>query len=222
MCVRIRPDERIRLEVSCSPSPGAVSEPVKVFAAIAGLTPASTYHYRVVIKTGTTALGADKAFETEAVPTTTTTETPPPPTTTTTTTTTGGGAVLSYSGAAKFAFLSSSTVSSSGAFTIKISCPGGTGACTGSLTLKTLKAVIASVGHEAKTKAAILTLAGGSFSLAAGGSKSLTLHLSSKGRELLAKAHLILAKATITAKNTAGESTSTVVTLTLKPAKKKK
>jgi len=112
-------------------------------------------------------------------------------------------------------------VSSSGAFVLKISCPSDETACSGSVTLKTLKAVVASVGREAKSKAAILTLASASFDVAGGKVASVTLHLSSKARALLARAHSISARVTIVAHDSAGRTHTATSVVTLRPAAKK-
>jgi hypothetical protein len=206
--------------VPCSSLPGAVKTAVPVSAAVSGLAIGTRYHFRIVAQTAAnTAQGSEQPFETEAEaltppvttsgPSTTSTgSTPPPP----------GGGVLSYT-TAKVALAGASAVASNGSFTFKLTCPGGAGSCSGSISLKTAKAV-AATAHL--SKAQILTLASGSFTLTAGQSKSITLHLSSKARALLAKAHSILAKATIVARNKAGQSTTSTLTLTLKPAKKKK
>jgi PKD repeat protein len=107
-------------------------------------------------------------------------------------------------------------VSRSGALTLKVSCPAGATSCTGVLTLRTLSAVSASA-HKAKK--AILTLAGGSFSAAGGQAKTITLHLSSKARSLLAHAHVLRARATVVAHDTTMTSATTqsVITLRLAP-----
>ncbi len=111
---------------------------------------------------------------TETTPTTTTptttTSTSTTPTTTTPTETTPKGGVAAY--IASFSG-SSLSVSTSGATSVKITCPSG-GSCGGTLTLQTLNAVAASGKRHAKKK--ILALGSGSFSLT-GGSKSVTLHL---------------------------------------------
>ena len=109
------------------------------------------------------------------------------------------------------------TVSSSGSFPTKVSCPAGETACSGTITLKTLTAVSAGKGK----KKAILTLASGSFSVVGGATKSLTLHLSSAARKLLAQLHVLRARATLVAHDSTGASHTTVATVTLKPAKKK-
>jgi hypothetical protein len=129
--------------------------------------------------------------------------------------------VLSYHAATATVSGRSLTVSATGLLTIKISCPAGAGACTGTLTLRTLKAVKASAGaHAAKSKATVLTLATGSFSVPAGASKTVRVHLSAKARKLLARSHVLSARATIVARNTGGQSATTQSTLTLRVAKR--
>jgi hypothetical protein len=80
------------------------------------------------------------------------------------------------------------------------------------VTLRTISAVKAS----AKAKKAILTLASGSFSVAGGQVRSITLHLSSTARRLLASAHSLKVKATVSAHDPAGASHSQLSTLTLR------
>jgi hypothetical protein len=112
---------------------------------------------------------------------------------------------------------SSLSVSSSGGFPVKITCPAGETNCSGTLMLKTLSAVSAGAGK----KKAILTLASGSFSLSGGSSKTLTLHLSAKARSLLARSHVLRARATVVAHDPTGATHTTVSTVTLKLVKKK-
>ena len=135
----------------------------------------------------------------------------------------GGGGVLSFKEASATIAIAGSptTVSSAGAFAIKLQCPTGATSCTGTITLKTPKAVVASVGHavKKKPKAAILTLATGSFAISSGQVKSVTLHLSSTARTLLARSHVLSALATIVARNAKGETATTKASLTLRPAK---
>jgi hypothetical protein len=82
------------------------------------------------------------------------------------------------------------------------------------VSLRTLNAVRAGVA-AAKKKAAILTLAKGSFSVAGGKVTTVVLHLSAKGRALLARAHTLKVRATIIAHDPAGakHTEQTVVTL---------
>jgi hypothetical protein len=142
----------------------------------------------------------------------------PPPTTTTT----GSGGVKPFVESSPSATIAgtSITVTTSGSLTIKVSCPPNA-TCTGTVTLKTLAAVAARA-HAAKTKKAILTLAQGSFTVTGGSTKSVTLHLSSKARKLLARVKTVRAKATVAARNNAGATATSSSVLTLKLEKKKK
>ncbi len=90
--------------------------------------------------------------------------------------------------------------SASGAVIITISCPAGVSTCAGTVTLRTLDAVRAA----ARAKPAILTLAGGSFTVPGGGVRKVTLHLSAKARALLARSHQLRVRATILAHNPTG------------------
>ncbi len=147
---------------------------------------------------------------TTTTPTTTTPTTTPTTTTPTETTPKGGvaGYIASFPG-------SSLSVSSSGATPVTITCPSG-GSCGGTLTLQTAGAVAASHGRHAKKK--VLTLASGAFSLS-GGTRSVTLHLSSTARGLLSSSHGVLkAKLTILSRGIDGQQNSVtthVVTLRL-------
>jgi hypothetical protein len=227
----------------CGQSPaslGAGTSPVVVSLALSGLSPHTTYHYKLVVKNAKNAEGksASASF-------------------TTTGGSTGGGGGGGGGGtvggggggggetssggttgatgvlnnvtsnpppASPDATLASNStsVSTSGGFTLKVSCPAGTGGCSGTVTLKTLKAVIAGVAHSAKSKAAILTLATASFSLSAGQVKTITLHLSAKARALLAHSHTVSARATIAAKGPTGLTHTTTVTVALRAAKSAK
>ncbi len=200
----------------CSGTPTG-KEAVHVSGSVAGLASSTAYHFRIVVgtSTGKTVDGADSSFTTGAVvvvpppnepPAPSPGPTPPPP---------GNNGVLPFM-SAKLALAGSSTVAANGAFTVKLSCPAAAGSCSGTVTVRTAKAVKAS-GHK---KAAIVTLASGSFTIVAGQTKAVTLHLSGAARSLLAKLHVLAAKATIVARNKAGVSATTTLTLTLKPAKK--
>ncbi len=145
---------------------------------------------------------------------------PPASTTATTSSTTGttspGGNVLptkeAHNPEAKIAG-SSLSVSRSGAVTVKVSCPAGQSECVGSVTLRTAGAV------SAKAKKKPLTLARGSFTVSGGQVKSITLHLSSKARALLAHSHTLRALATVVAHDASGTSRTTKASVTLRAAK---
>jgi PKD repeat protein len=114
-------------------------------------------------------------------------------------------------------------VSSSGAVGVKVSCPAAESSCAGTVTLRTLGAVSArAAGHKKKRKAAILTLATGSFTVSGGKVQTVTLHLSAKARALLAGGHVLRAQATIVAHDPSGASHTTQTTVTLRLAKTKR
>ena len=135
--------------------------------------------------------------------TTTPTSTPPP----------AKAGVLSY-----VVSLASSTlsVSKTGAFVIKVNCSGQS-SCTGSAVLRTASAVSASTGKGAHK--AILTLASGSFAIAGGQVKPLTLHLTSKARALLKRLHVLRARVSIVAHDASGSAHATTLLVTLRMAK---
>jgi hypothetical protein len=211
--------------VSCKQSVaelGSGNAAENVTAEVTGLSPGTTYHFAIVATNGNgEKKGSDASFTTEKEasspppPPTTTTNPGPPP---------GEGEVKHFTEtkppAEPIAALAGNptSVSSSGAFTLKVTCPQGETACAGTVSLKTLKAVVASVGHEAKSKAAILTLASASFNVVGGKVETVTLHLSSKGRALLAHAHSVSARVTIVAHDAAGKTHTTTAVVTLRPA----
>jgi PKD repeat protein len=127
---------------------------------------------------------------------------PPPPT---------GGGVLAFRAGLSSSALS---VSKTGVVPIKINC-GGPSICRGTITLRTAGAV-----GPAKHKS-VLTLGAGSFSLAGGQSKAVSLRLSSKGKALLARSHTLKAIAIILARDSAGATHTMRLTVTLHAAKTK-
>jgi hypothetical protein len=108
--------------------------------------------------------------------------------------------------------------SSSGLVSIKISCPTSESSCSGMVTLRTLNAVAASLAGAAKSKGSILTLATGSFTVAGGKVTTVKLHLSAKARALLARSHVLRARATIVAHDPVGASHTTQIVVTLRAA----
>jgi PKD domain/Subtilase family len=108
------------------------------------------------------------------------------------------------------------TAGASGAVAVRVSCPAGESRCTGTVTLRTLAAVVAVAGHGAKRKAAILTLATGSFSVAGGSVRTVTLHLSRRARALLARAHVLHVRVTLVAHDQAGAAHTTRTLATLR------
>lgn len=215
--------------VACSPSSiGSGNSAVAVSANVTGLSPGTTYHFTLIAKNANgSAEAADGHFTTLSKPIQLPPEPQPEPQPQPQPN--PGGGVLPHvetrPAASPIATLagSSATVSGSGSFTLKVTCPSGETTCSGTVTLRTLKAVVASVGHESKSKAAILTLATGSFSVGGGEVKTITLHLSSKARALLAHSHShsIASRATILAHDPLGASHTTLSSVTLRAAKAK-
>jgi subtilase family serine protease len=201
----------------CSVLPGASSSTMVVAASVGGLSAATTYYFRIVAANpGGTSYGVDQALTT-LLPTTLPQQGP------------GRQETLPGLGMpppqehktppvpdAKLAS-TSLTVSPSGIVNVKVTCPAGESSCTGTVMLQTLNAVIAgaTVHQSKKRKAAILTLASGSFRVAGGQVKTLTLRLSAEARKLLATTHVLRARATIVAHAPTGakHTTQTIVTL---------
>ncbi len=114
------------------------------------------------------------------------------------------------------------TVSSSGAVNLDVSCPTGEIDCAGTVTLRTLDAVIlhAAGSHpKKKTKATILTLANGAFTVTGGDQRSFTLHLTSEARALLASVHVVRVQATLIAHDPSGHVHTTRTDVTLRASK---
>lgn len=209
--------------IPCSAALGTGHALVGESAAVSGLAAGTTYHFRVVANgsSGETFTGEDKTFVTVSAACATcvvTTPPPPPPPPPGREVLHEGlvheaSPVVSVSGVAL-------TVAANGSFSLKLSCPGGETQCSGTVTLKTLSAVAASA-RAAKAKKTILTLASASFTIAGGKLKAITLHLSAKAKALIAKLHMVRARATIVARNPQGATHTGSAILTLKSAKKK-
>jgi secreted trypsin-like serine protease len=106
----------------------------------------------------------------------------------------------------------------SGIVSVKVSCPAGESSCSGTVTLRTLNAVAASLAGAAKSKGSILTLATGAFTVAGGKVTTVKLHLSAKARLLLARSHVLRARAILVAHDLAGASHTTQIVVTLRAA----
>ena len=251
MQVRIRDDQAYGSTATCMPTPlgssfVAVAANVgslapgttyhfRVWAKNANATPAlgADATFTTAIKLSEGFSGGEELGEGAGPPQATTSSTPPP----------SGGVKGSHEVAPNATVAgNAATVGANGAFSLEISCPAGAGACTGSVVVKTAGAVAASahaslaalvasalreaggaaraVGHAAARRS-IVTLTRGSFSVAAGHSKPVALRLSAKARRLLAKLHVLRAKATITARNPSGATHTSVKSLVLKVKKKR-
>jgi PKD repeat protein len=115
-------------------------------------------------------------------------------------------------------------VSPSGAVTLEISCPATETSCAGTVTLRTLGAVIAAGTGASSKKASILTLAAGTFTVAGGKVHAVTLHLSSRARSLLKRAHTMRIRVTLLAHDPLGadHTTRAIVTLRARSASRQK
>lgn len=109
--------------------------------------------------------------------------------------------------------------SRAGIVQLVVTCPAGETSCAGTVTLRTLGAVSTGVrasrshAKKQKTKAAVVTLAAGKFTVVGGRQKTLTLRLSAAARSLLAHSHRLRARATIVSHDPAGATHTTELTV---------
>ncbi len=220
----------------CTPSPGSGNSPVTVSAPITGLASSTGYHFRVVAtSTSGASYGADQTFTTQ-LPTILQPLVP------------GEQGVSPSPGESPAQERSTPpvpdaelvsralTASSSGTISVEVSCPAGESSCSGKLTLLTLGSVsLGTAAHQSrKPKAAILTLAVGSFNVAGGRVTTVKLHLSAKARALLARnhvppsgqartlfarTHVLRARASLFARDPAGATHTALCTITIRAAK---
>jgi hypothetical protein len=210
--------------VPCEQKPGSGYREVAVSAKAGGLSANSGYHYELVVENGdgaplqstgvqsfTTKPEESKVCVINCGGTTTTT-------TTTTTTQSGGSGVLPSIEEAPpvVTVTGSSTVASTGAFTLKLSCPAAESSCSGSLTVRTL------TPKTKKHKSKIVVVATGTFTIVGGHVLAVALHLSKEGRSLLSQSHSLRAGVIIVAHNAKGATNTGKTTLVLKPAPSKK
>jgi hypothetical protein len=205
----------------CASPPGNGSGEVGVSAPVTGLAAGTVYHFRLVAtNTSGIGYGTDQTLTTSSPPTpfqqgpasagtspsqgvlsATEHRTPPAP-------------------AAGLASTSLSA-SSSGTVSVKVSCPAGVTVCVGKITLRTLTATAATKGRQSKKpKAAILTLAAGTFTLAGGRATTVKLHLTAVARTLLARTRVLRARATIVAPEPAGAAHTTQTTVAIRAARR--
>ena len=202
----------------CAPPPGSGVSPLAVSSSLGGLSAKTAYHYRIVAtnQRGTRA-GADQILTTL------------PPLGSGGQVVTPGQLMLPIQAPApprensappvpdaKLAS-KSLTVSPSGVVSVKVTCPAGNSGCKGTVVLQTLNAVSASAtGSQSKRrKAAVLTLASGSFTASGGRVTAIALHLSAKARALVAATRALRVRATIVARDASGSThkSETIVTL---------
>lgn len=93
--------------------------------------------------------------------------------------------------------------------------------CHGTIVVRTLRAVIARerlLGRGAKARAAVLTLARGTFNVRGGHVKAVTLQLVTRARRLLRRRSVLRAVATVTMRGPTGSLQSSHAALTLRLA----
>jgi PKD repeat protein len=109
--------------------------------------------------------------------------------------------------------------SPTGSVRLEVTCPVGESDCAGTVTLRTLGAISISAAHTRrstkKSRAAVLTLASGAFTVPGGQRESVTLRLSAQARALLAHTHMVHAQATLVAHDSAGATYSSQLPVVL-------
>jgi hypothetical protein len=178
---------------------GSGKNAVAAVASLDGLTPATTYHYRVVAtNAGGPTKGSDQTFTTGSAQ-------PPAPT--------SPPPSSSSSPAPAFAGvrLVATRLSFGGRFiTLRLSCPAGTvGRCTGRTKL--------SARRRARSGAArSVTLGRAPFSIAAGSRAKVRVRVSRAGRRLLTQTRRLRGRASNAARDGAGQSKTTIASVTIR------
>jgi PKD repeat protein len=108
-------------------------------------------------------------------------------------------------------------VRSDGMIGVRLVCPAGVVTCAGTLTLRTLAAVLAEGGRSAGRRA-VLTMGSASFSVVSGATKAIPLRLSHAARAYFAHHHPLRAQMAIAAHDPAGSSHLERQVVTLRPA----
>ncbi len=111
-------------------------------------------------------------------------------------------------------------VSPAGTIALEVTCPTEESSCVGTVTLRTLGAVtVRAAGSHGATKrrrAAVLMLASGTFAVAGGQRRAVTLSLSRSARALLVRARTLHALATLVAHDAAGATYSSRLPVVLR------
>ncbi len=195
----------------CTSTPGAGTSAVAVSATLTGLTPDTSYYFRIAAtNAGGTSLGAPLIMKTPAPPPSPSTSSPPPaeampgPTLPSQ----GKQGVLS-SLEEKPPSLAARLLSASlrgnpaGVIKLRLSCPSRTSRCSGTVTLRTLH------GN-------LLTLKAATFKLTGGQQATLKLRLTTAARKLIARSRTLRVRATITPDPASGAPT-TVTPIKIRP-----
>jgi phosphodiesterase/alkaline phosphatase D-like protein len=203
--------------VPCAALPGSGGSAVEVSTSLSGLSLATTYDYRIVATSPEgTSYGVLEALTT--LPATVLAPQIPG-------LTTGSGVSpfqIAQAPVPPDAQLvgTALTSSRSGNVYVKLRCAAAVANCSGSVTLRTLAAVVASSSSHANVrKATILTLASSAFTTPGGVVTSVKLHLSATARALLVRKHLLRARATIIARAAAGSPHTTEAIVSIRAAR---
>jgi hypothetical protein len=183
---------------------------VAATATLGGLTPATTYHYRLLAtNSGVTTKGADQTFTTTSPPPPTPTSPAPAQTSTTQTSTPQTPAATSAFAGVK---LLSTRLSFAGTFiALKLSCPAGTvGRCTG-------RAKLTAKRRASSGAASSVTLSRAPFSIPAGKQANVKVRVSGTGRRLVGRVRRLRGKDTNAARDGAGLSRTIAAAVTIRP-----
>jgi hypothetical protein len=185
---------------------GVGAQPVSF--ALSGLTPGTTYHYRILATNRDgTQTSADATFSTPSI-----TKAEPPLVISSPLTTFPGLIVARQT----------VRLTAKGVAPIKVSCPASAvGSCTGTLKLTTqLKLAGKKTAHgHAKAKTKTIALGSVRFAVASGHSATLGVKLSKAARRRVGSARKLAATAVASAQDSRGASKTTLASVTLEPAK---
>ena len=178
----------------CSPAPGAGETPVAVSAAVTGLTPNTTFSYRVVAgNAGGISYGSIQTLKTPSA-----------------STSQGNGAPFSGAELAGTTLL----VGPGGTLAARVECPKESSGCKGTIALRTEAALATGApGSAART----LTLASASFEIRAGHAATVSLRLSAAARSLLAGRQSLRVVATLLTRRSARATLAWRKAITLRP-----
>jgi hypothetical protein len=202
------------LSVDAGSGKGAVA----ATATLGGLSPATTYHYRLVAaNSGVVTKGADKMFTTASLqqpaPPPATQSSPPPASSSTTQTSTTQTSTTQIPATPAFAGvrLVSTRLTFGGKFiALKVSCPAGTvGRCSGRTKLTAKR-------RDSAGGASTVTLGRAAFSIAPGGQARVKVRVSRTGRRLLARVRRLKGNDTNSARDAAGRSKTTTTAVTIR------
>jgi len=194
---------------------GSGTGAVAAAATLGGLSPATTYHYRLVAtNAGGVTKGADQTFTTAALPPAPSSSSPAPsspapaPTSTTQTSTTQTAAATPAFAGVR---LVATRLSFGGRFiTLRLSCPAGTvGRCTGRTKLSARRRASSGAARS-------VTLARAPFSIASGRQARVRVRVSRGGRRLLSRVRRLRGRDVTAARDAAGRSKTTVAAVTLR------